>query len=59
MGEKSEEFKIKMGVRQGDMLSSLLFDLVLDQGDQGMEKRTEVRDWKPICLGCVKDDMQK
>ena len=52
LGELSEPFEIKTGVRQGDGLSPLLFNLVLDKVIREWEKELKkTGNWKPIRLG--------
>ena len=59
MGEISESFLIKSGVRQGDGLSPLLFNLVLDKVIKEWEKTLrEQGHWKPIRLGRPKDNIE-
>lgn len=52
MGTISEPFTIDTGVRQGDGLSPLLFNIVLDKVMKEWEiKLKEENNWKPITLG--------
>lgn len=59
MGEISESFDIKTGVRQGDGLSPLLFNIVLDKVMEEWE--TELRRqnlWEPVTLGTAKKGLK-
>lgn len=59
MGEVSEPFEIRTGVRQGDGLSPLLFNLVLDKVIREWEielKRTG--NWRPVRLGTQKKGIE-
>lgn len=59
MGEISEPFLIKTGVRQGDGLSPLLFNIVLDKVIKEWEKELKNQSyWKPIHLGRTKDNVE-
>lgn len=51
LGEVSESFKIKTGVRQGDGLSPILFNLVLDKIIKAWEKALEEKKVKGIYMG--------
>ena len=57
-GEISQPFPIKTGVRQGDGLSPLLFNIVLDKVIKEWEKELEKTNiWKPIKLGRQRDNI--
>jgi Reverse transcriptase (RNA-dependent DNA polymerase) len=59
MGEISEPFIVKTGVRQGDGLSPLLFNLVLDKVIKEWEKELKNQAlWKPIRIGRPKDKIE-
>lgn len=58
VGEISEPFDIRTGVRQGDGLSPILFNVVLDKVMKEWER--ELRKcgvWKPIRLGVSKNNL--
>lgn len=57
-GEISQPFPIKTGVRQGDGLSPLLFNIVLDKVIKEWEKEMKNQNiWRPIRLGRERDDI--
>lgn len=59
MGEISEPFLIDTGVRQGDGLSPLLFNLVLDKVIREWEKELKNQGhWKPVRLGRPKNNIE-
>jgi endonuclease/exonuclease/phosphatase family metal-dependent hydrolase len=58
MGEISEPFDIQTGVRQGDGLSPILFNVVLDKVMEEWEKELKKSGcWKPILLGFPKNNL--
>ena len=58
MGEISEPFAIKTGLRQGDGLSPLLFIIVLDKVMDEWEKELKKCEcWRPIQLGFSKNNL--
>jgi len=58
MGKLSQPFEVITGVRQGDGLSPLLFNVVLDRVMEEWEKKLEENCWKPISLGTKKNNLQ-
>lgn len=58
IGEISKPFLIKTGVRQGDGLSPLLFNIVLDKVIKEWQKELEKQNiWKPVMLGKQRDNI--
>lgn len=49
-GCTSEYFKPSRGLQQGDLLSSFLFNLCINQLSTSIQKECERGDWKPFCF---------
>lgn len=58
MGEVSEPFEVKTGVRQGDGLSPLLFNCVLEKVMREWRKRMEEEGIPKIKIGRKKDNLE-